>query len=110
MTQVEPRFFIVLVNHPTGSSTSFICGIVQIDPAVAGVTWALAGSGPGVLPNQNISGTFNSNGQASFRLGISQFGPYTLTLTTNNQGQVRTATSNVTVGSSSFNCPTVPAS
>jgi hypothetical protein len=109
VTQVTPRFFIVLVNHPAGASTSRICGIVQIDPPVSGVTWSLAGSGPGVLPNQNISGTFNSNGQAAFVLGISQFGQYTLTLTTNNQGQVQTATSNVSVNSSSFNCPTVPA-
>lgn len=108
VTQVTPRFFIVLVNHPAGASTSLICGIVQIDPVVAGVTWAVAGSGPGVLPNQNISGTFNSNGQAAFRLGISQFGQYALTLTTNNQGQQQTATSTVNVSSSSFNCPTVP--
>ena len=109
VTQVTPRFFIVLVNHPAGATTSRICGIVQIDPVVAGVTWSLAGSGPGVLPNQNIGGTFNSNGQAAFVLGISQFGQYLLTLTTNNQGQVQTATSNVSVNSSSFNCPTVPA-
>lgn len=104
---VTPRFVIVLVNHPAGASTSLICGIMQIDPPVAGVTWVLVGSGPGVLPNQNISGTFNANGQASFRLGISQTGQYTLTLTTNNQGQTQTVTFPVNVGAQSFNCPTV---
>lgn len=108
ITQVTPRFFLVLVNHPSGASTSFICGIVQIDPPVSGVTFALAGSGPAVLPNQNITGTFNSNGQAAFRLGIGQTGQYTLTLTTNNQGSTQTATTTVTVTSTSFNCPTVP--
>lgn len=108
IVQVTPRFFIVLVNHPSGATTSFICGIVQIDPPVNGVTWVVAASGPGVLPNQNISGTFNSNGQAAFRLGISQTGQYTLTLNVNNQGQTQTITFPVSVGTQSFNCPTVP--
>jgi hypothetical protein len=107
---ITGSFQIVFVVH--GSNTSRICGIVQAQGAPSGTTYVITANGPAVLPGQNITGSFNSNGQSAFSVGIGNFGTYTLmmNMTAPNNGGSGTASATVNVTSSGQSqCPTVPA-
>lgn len=95
--------------HPLGANTSFICGILIINPMINGATWTIQASGPAVLPNQNVTGTFNNNGQAAWRIAIGNFGSYALqaTVVANNVSRPATANHNVT-SSGASSCPSAP--
>ena len=95
----------VATFHPPGSSTSIICGLVAMTPAISGATWILTATGPGVLPNQNVNGNFNANGQSRFQIGISSFGPYALQVNITVNNVTRTASANHNVTSASGSCP-----
>jgi hypothetical protein len=101
---------VAFAFHPQNSNTSVICGVASIQPPTPGTTFTFAASGPGVLPNQNVSGTFNSNGQAAFSIGIASTGAYSLTLTIRTTaGATATAATNVNVTSANVpQCPSVP--
>lgn len=101
---------VAMAFHPPNSNTSLICGVASIQPPTPGTTFTFAAIGPGVLPNQNVSGTFNSNGQAAFSIQIASTGAYGLTMTIRTPaGSTATATANVNVTSANVSqCPSVP--
>lgn len=104
---LQGRFVITLVVH--GTNTSRICGVVQHEPIVPGATFVITATGPAVLPGQTITGTFNSNGQGVFSVGIGNFGVYTLAMAMSSpNGGTGSATTTVNVNSSGVvTCPSL---
>jgi hypothetical protein len=73
--------------------------------ALAGASYTVTWTGPGIFGASTRSGTLDANGQFFDRQAIASFGTYTVTVTVTAGGVTRTATGTTTVNSGPGSCP-----
>lgn len=71
---------------------------------IAGASWTVQWSGPGVVGSTTRSGTLNAQSQALDRQQINLFGTYTANVSVTHRGLTKQASGTVTVGSSQGTC------
>jgi hypothetical protein len=102
-----PQDFTVNVTvsyRHIGPGSSETCVEITTSPPQPGASYTVTWSGPGTVGGTTRSGTLDSNGRATDRQPINQFGTYTVNVSVTAGGVTRTANGSTNVTSAQGAC------
>ncbi len=93
-------------HNSTGSTPpSVVCGRISTTPAQAGASFSVTVTGPAVVGSGTVTGTLDGGGMATFEVGISSLGEYSVGAGVTSGGTTVSRSTSVTVASAQSSCP-----